>query len=459
MVTIMHFAFMIAAFIGCILILVFVHEYGHFSVARKLGVKCERFSIGFGRVLWKWTSPKDGVEYAIGAIPLGGYVKLLGENSDGDRSAPLPGSFRSVTIWRRILILLAGPAANVVLAVVIFSILFMVGSTTLKPVIGKIAPASIAANSGLQTNDLILAVDGHSVVSRDDVLLKIIEDISGGTVQITVSSDEGRGPARDLVLNAGQQGPSLSDAQRVLIGLGFNFWGPNVKPVIGLIAPGSAAERGGILVGDQIEWVGDRKLQSFTDLAEYVETHPDQKTDFIVRRDDQTIVRTFVIPTIDSDGKQIGRIGVQPKLDIVFPKTMQTTQRYGLPQAIAKGVVKTIDLSVTTIRVLTKMVTGRISSKNMGGTIAMAQYSGLAASLGPLAYVNFLAMISISIAVFNLCPIPVLDGGQVVMQLVEGIRGSPLPSRLHDMTMRVGMGIMAALICFTFFNDIIKIIL
>jgi regulator of sigma E protease len=447
----------VLAFIVAIAILVAVHEFGHFWVARRLGLKVLRFSIGFGRPLWS-RKAADGVEYVIAAIPLGGYVKLLDEREGPVPPEDLHRAFTRAPVWKRILVLVAGAGFNFLFAILAYWMLLMAGVPSLKPVVGDVTPDSIAAKAGLRADDVVEQVGGKRVATREAVLLGIFEDVVGdGTVVVRVSGPSGSD--RPVTLSLGDRKADLAQPDALFQALGFEFWSPRVPAVVGAVVAGSPAERAGLRPGDEILSVDGQPVDSFRQLVGLVEPRFDRDAVLEVRRQEagssSTVQVTVSIGGDTVEGRRVGRIGIQ-QTGGAFPADMVALQQYGPVEALARGAAKTWDTTAFTLRMIGNMVMGQVSVKTLSGPITIAEFSGVAARQGPLSFLNMLALISISLGVMNLLPIPLLDGGQVVYQLAELVKGKPVSERVQVLGQQLGIALLILLMGLAFYNDLAR---
>lgn len=437
----------IAAFIIATGILVAVHEYGHFIVARKLGIRVLRFSIGFGKPLWLRVSPADGAEYAISSIPLGGYVKLLDE-----REAPVPAdqvhrAFNRQPVWKRIAVLFAGPIFNLIFAVLMYWVLFINGVPALRPMVGEVKPLSIAAEAGLRREDNIVQVGGQRVATREAATLGILDDlIDDGVVNLKVVGRDGA--VRDVRLAATERRRELTQAENLLPGLGFEFWLDQWPAVVGSVMADSAAAEAGLLAGDRIVALDGKPVADFAALVKLVEARANREVSVRIERNGSTSERSLRIRAEQQNGKEVGRIGVAPQ--------MLTIEQFGPVEAVGQAAHKTWETSVFTLRILGRIVTGDVSFKNISGPITIAEYTGFAARQGWQMFIGTLALISISLGVFNLLPIPILDGGQIVYQLAEWVKGRPISERAQLLGQQIGIAVLLMVMSLAFYNDIAK---
>jgi regulator of sigma E protease len=447
----------VLAFLVAIGVLVAVHEYGHFWMARRMGIRVLRYSIGFGKVLWSRRG-RDQVEYAVSAIPLGGYVKLLDEREGPVAPEFVHQAYNRKPVWRRILVLLAGPFANFVFAAAAYWILFVVGIPALKPVIGDVKADSVAARAGLQSGDAIVGVGGQPVSTREGAVLAVLDRLMDGTpIELQVRGDEGAGSSRSISLDVAGDRRALTEPGALLPGLGFDFWYPTVPTEIGTIVPDSPASRADLRVGDRIVAVDGERVDDFTQLVQKVQPSPGKTLTFtIARAGDEFDVPIEVEAQRDGE-RLVGRIGIQPVPALTVPEDMRAIERYGVLAATGRAVEKTWNMSVLTVRMIWNVATGDVSVKNLSGPINIAEYAGFSARQGILSFLSFLAIVSVSLFVLNLLPIPILDGGQVVYQVAELVKGSPLSERAQAVGQQIGILLLLVLMSFAFYNDLSRL--
>ncbi|HET7201790.1 MAG TPA: RIP metalloprotease RseP [Steroidobacteraceae bacterium] len=447
----------VLAFLVAIGVLVAVHEYGHFWMARRMGIKVLRYSIGFGKVLWSRRGA-DGCEFAFSAIPLGGYVKLLDEREGPVPPELLAQAYNRKPVWRRILVLLAGPFANFLFAAVAYWILFVVGIPALKPVIGEVTADSPAAEAGLKSGDSIVAVAGEAVSTREGAVLAILDRLmDGAPIELVVRDEEGEGSARTLDVAVQGDRRGLTEPGALLPGLGFDFWYPTVPTEIGKIVPGSPAARAELSVGDRIVAVDGEPVEDFPALVKRVQPSPGKTLRFTVERKGGTFEVPIEVESQRDGERLVGRIGIQPVPNLAVPESMRALERYGVVEAAGRAVTKTWDMSVLTVRMIWNVATGDVSVKNLSGPINIAEYAGFSARQGILSFLSFLAIVSVSLFVLNLLPIPILDGGQVVYQVAELVKGSPLSERAQAVGQQIGILLLLVLMSFAFYNDLSRL--
>jgi regulator of sigma E protease len=449
----------IAAFVVAIGVLVAVHEFGHYWVARRLGIKVLRFSIGFGKPLWQRVGGKDAVEYVVAAIPLGGYVKLLDEREGNVAPEDLPRAFNRQPVWKRIAVLLAGPLFNLIFAVFLYWILFTAGVPALRPIIGDVAPDSIASRAGMQYEDQIIAVAGKPTETLEEATLGILEDLTNdGTIRMRVRGVDGG--ERDLALIAGDRSRELTQPEALLPGLGFDIWQPKVPAVIATVMPDTAAARAGLKVGDEILKFDERPIADFNQLVSQVKPNPGRNATLEIRRDGEILALPITIGENTAGGRRVGLIGITPvNKPIETGRTAQdmlTLQKYGALAAVGEAAVKTWDTSLFTLRIVGRIVTGNVSLKAISGPISIAETTGFAARQGWRIFLSTLALISISLGVLNLLPIPILDGGQIVYQLAELVKGRPVSERAQLLGQQIGIAMLILMMTLAFYNDIAR---
>jgi regulator of sigma E protease len=445
----------VLAFIVAIGVLVAVHEYGHFWMARRLGIRVLRFSIGFGRPLWSRRG-KSGTEYVLAAIPLGGYVKLLDEREGPVDPAVLAQAYNRKPVWARILVLLAGPLANFLFAVAAYWVLFVAGVPTLKPVVGEVTADSMAARAGLRAGDEIVGVGSHDTTSREAAVLALLQELMNAS-PITLRVQDGEGNARSVELRPEGDRRELTEPGALLPGLGFEFWYPHIPARVGKVLPGSPAERAGLREGDEIVNVDGQAVSDFEGLVALVQPRPGQRLELAVLRDGNTIPVPVEVESQREGERLVGRIGLQPAPPAELPDGMRTLERHAPLAALTRATEKTWDMSVLTVRMLWNVATGDVSVKNLSGPINIAEYAGFSARQGALAFLSFLAIVSVSLFVLNLLPIPILDGGQIVFQLAELAKGSPLSDRAQAVGQQIGLFLLLVLMSFAFYNDLSRL--
>jgi regulator of sigma E protease len=440
------------AFIVAISILVAIHEYGHYIVGRWMGMKVLRFSIGFGKPIKTWIRGEDRTEYCISAIPLGGYVRFLDGREGPVEPEDQGRAFNQRPISARIAVLFAGPLFNFLFAIVAYWALFVSGIPTVQPAVGEVAPGSYAAHAGLEFGDRIVAVGDEETGDWESALKSIFDRmLADGEVPLTVEDDRGR--QRRAVLRVGEDAARLTEPNMLFEGLGFEPWRP--PAVIGELSAGGAAAASGLEVGDRITAIDGEAIVSFNDLVAVVEPRPGKAVvvDFV--RDGRERMVDVVIGEQVRDGETLGLLGVSVSGD--YSKFF-VMRKFGPFESIAHATERTWSSTLFTLRMLGRMVTGDVSIKNISGPINIAQFAGESAKRGLDEFLSMLALISISLGVLNLLPIPVLDGGQIVYQTAEAIKGSPLSERTQIIGQQFGILALILLMSFAFYNDIARIL-
>lgn len=447
------------AFVIAIGVLVAVHEFGHFWVARRLGIRVLRFSIGFGKPLYRRIFGEDRVEFVIAAVPLGGYVKLLDEREGNVAEQDAPRAFNRQPIWKRVATLLAGPAFNLIFAVALYWVLFTAGVPAVKPIIGEVAPESIAARAGLRYEDQILEIGSKPTDTLEAATLAILEDLTDdGTIEMKVRGVDGA--ERELALVAGDRSRSLTQPEALLPGLGFEIWRPRLAAVIGSVIKGSAGDRAGLRPNDEIVAIEGQPIAHFQQLVRQVEPNRGRTVTLQVRRDGSLREIPVTIGEDTVAGKKVGRIGIAPAARAIptgrTTQEMFTLQKYGPLAAVSHATAKTWDTSVFTLRIVGRIVTGDVSLQAISGPISIAETTGFAARQGWRMFLGTLALISISLGVLNLLPIPILDGGQVVYQLAELVKGRPVSERAQLLGQQIGIAMLILMMTLAFYNDIAR---
>ena len=446
----------IFAFVLAIGILVAVHEYGHYLIARLIGVKVLRFSIGFGRAIWLRRWGKDQTEYCVSAVPLGGYVKLLDEREGNVDPGDLPRAFNQQPIPKRIAVLVAGPLMNFVFAVFAYWAMFVIGVPGAQPIIGEVTEASIAANAGLGEGNRIVRVGEHLVVTWEGAILAILDSmLAEGAIPMQVI-DQG-GDRRNIWLDVEGKVAELTEPGKLFSGLGITPWAPPWSPLVTDVQAGSPAQSAGFLHGDLILRMDGEPVGNGADWVRLVHGKPDQTVQIVVERGRVELQLTARLGSKLVDGKSQGWIGTTTTVPPGVLDKYRAEQRYSVSESIGVALKRTWSMASLTIRMVGRMITGEVSVKNISGPINIAQYAGYSASGGLTSFLSFLAIVSISLGILNLLPIPMLDGGQVVYQLLEAFKGSPLSERAQLIGQQIGIVILVLLMSFAFYNDLARI--
>lgn len=446
-------AWSVGGFIVAIAVLVAFHEFGHYWVARRCGVKVLRFSIGFGRPLWTHRS-QDGVEWVVAAIPLGGYVKMLDEREQAVAPGDRPLAFNNASVWRRIAIVAAGPLFNFALAIALYWAVFVTGMPGYRPVIGDPAPLSVAAAAGMQPQDEVVAVDGRSINTWSQLRTAVIDrSLDRGVLTVTVKDADGQMRQVGLDLSAVRVDPEF-----LFDDLGLNPYQPPIPAVIDEIVPGEAADRAGFQVGDELLQADGQTIASWQDWARWVRAHPGQLVDIEFRRDGVVQTQQLIIGQVHGDGQSYGRFGAGVANPGDLWQDLRAVDRLNVFQAVPEAIAQTWRISWMTLRMLGRMVTGDVSVKNVSGPIQIAQAAGYSAQDGMVSFLSFMAIVSISLGVLNLLPVPVLDGGHLLYYAVEAVKGSPVSERTQEAGQRLGLTLLALLMGLAFYNDIVRLL-
>ena len=444
----------VLSFLVALMVLVSIHEFGHFYVARRCGVKVLRFSIGFGQVLWR-RRDRQGTEYVLAALPLGGYVKMLDEREGEVLPEERHLAFNNKNVWQRIAIVAAGPLANIILAVLLFWVLFIPGHKDLIPVIGTIEPGSIAAEAGLESGQEVVAIDGKPTPTwqaLNQVLLKRLGET--GTIHFTVAypDSEFRYESK-AALNDWLKGTVAPDP---VAGLGINLYFPKIPPLVGEVTAASPAAAAGILVGDRILRVDNLEIDDWQTWVEYVQQHPGKLLQVELERAGNKMYVNLTPETLVENDRTIGRVGVGVEA-FTLPDHLLRTYEYTLAGAFVAGVNKTWDTSGFVLLSIKKLILGEISTKNLSGPISIAKVAGSSAQSGLKTFVGFLALLSVFLAVFNLLPIPVLDGGHLFYYFLEVIKGKPVSERMQMLGYQMGLVMIVSLTLLALYNDITQL--
>jgi regulator of sigma E protease len=447
----------VLSFILTIAILVVIHEYGHYLVARLCGVKVLRFSVGFGRPLWLRRFGRDGTEWSIASVPLGGYVKMLDEREGDVAPHERHRAFNNQPVGKRIAIVLAGPAANFLLAFLVYWFLFVVGQPGTKPVVDAPALGTPAAAAGFERGDTVLAVDGMRAQTWSDVYWQLFKQaVKRDTIEVEVRTAAGREATRRI----DARGLSSDDLDKDLMPrLGLKALGLKLDPVIGRVVEGGVAQRSGLLAGDRVIAIDGTEVRSWGELVTRVRASPGKSLSFAIERGGTRLVRS-ITPESASDGMAgIGRIGIglsaEQEARIAESSTIV---RYGALESVGRAAARVWEVSVFSLQMLGRMVTGDVSWKNLSGPLTIADYAGQTARLGLIWYLGFLAVISVSLGVLNLLPVPLLDGGHLLYYVVEIVKGSPVSERVMEFGQRIGLALLLALTLFAFYNDINRLL-
>lgn len=446
--------FSILTFIIAITLIVLVHEFGHFWVARMFDIKVLRFSIGFGKPLWRFFD-KTGTEFVIAAIPMGGYVKMLDERESEVKAADLPYAFNRKPLWIRTLVVMAGPVFNIVFAFAICWLVFVIGSQVIVPKIGNVSPHSVAAITGIKNNTIIKAIDNHPVNDWQDVLLRLTESFdANGNIAFTMYSPKDNQthtfllPKQNWHMNSVHPDPLAS--------LGIEPYIPPIPPVIFKVLPDTPAAQVGLQANDKIIALAGKKITDWSEMQAVVLQHINVPISIEISRDNKQHSYQITPAVKRVHHKTMGYLGIESK-PVAYPKELIHEIRYNPFSAIVPAFKETIFISKLTLKLLIKLFTGQVSVRTLSGPVGIAEGAGNAASLGITSYLDFIAFLSISIGIINILPIPLLDGGHLLYFMIESVTGRPVSEKVQEIGLRIGILILASLTLFVFYNDLSRL--
>ena len=439
----------ILAFIVTLGVLITIHEYGHFQVARWAGVKVLRFSIGFGRPLFARRFGKDDTEFVVAAIPLGGYVKMLDEREGEVAPAERPRAFNRQGVWKRIAIVSAGPMANLLLAVLLYWLLFVVGTPGLRPIIGDVPADSPAAQASMKAEELIVKVGDTTVKTWQDVRWLLLQQtLKSSTVQVEARSD-----AEESHLHLLDLSHVKTDESDILQQLGLTTFRPPWPARVGEVLPDSAAAKAGMQVNDEVVAVNGIAVSRWEDFTELVRQHPGKSMTIKVLRDHHEMSLRVTPDAVEENGKQIGRIGAAYVMTKAESARYMVNVSYAPQDGLWKAIKQTWDTSVFSLKMLGGMITGQVSWKAISGPVTIGSVAGKSADAGWKAFIGFLAIVSISLGVLNLLPVPVLDGGHLLYYTIEIFKGSPVSDAMMETGQRIGLALLGLLMACALYND------
>ena len=443
------------AFIVAVGIIVTVHEFGHYWVAKKLGVKVLRFSVGFGKPLLTYISGADKTEYVLASIPLGGYVKMLDEREQDVSDSEVERAFNRQSVWKRFAIVSAGPIFNFIFAVFAYWLTFIVGVEGIKPTVGEVLPESIAEYAEISPKDTFIMVGDVPVYTWQQTSIQLLDRaLKEGAVQTTLIDQYKE--RKTTILNLSDTSHLLSEGN-LLEKIGITPWRYQYQPIFGELMPG-VAKSAGIQTGDKVISVDGDSVDSWVDLVEYIQARAGISIDVVIQRGDEKLNFKLIPEPKEENGTIIGRIGAYPFVDQKKLEEQKVTVSYNVFKAAGMGLIKTWDVSILTIKLLWRLVKGEASLKNISGPVTIAEYAGVSAAIGFSAFVGALAIISISIGILNLLPIPILDGGHLFYYIIEIVKGSPVSEQFEAYGQRIGIIMLAGLMCLAFYNDINRLI-
>lgn len=442
----------VVAFLAALAVLIVVHEYGHYLAARLAGVKVLRFCVGFGRPILVARRGRDRTEWVLAAVPFGGYVKMLDEREAPVAPDELDRAFNRQSVWKRFMIVAAGPVFNFVFAIAVYFALYLHGVPEARPVVAEPPADTLAQRAGLKTADRVRSVDGEPIETWQELRWRILQAaLQRHVTKLEVISTGEQ--IRTLRLDLSDVGSEEVDGD-LLERLGLRLYRPPLPAVLGKVIGGSAAERAGLKAGDRIESVGDRPVATWDDLVRLVRARPGTAVALRIVRDGQRMLIEVTPDATGADGARVGRIGAAPEIPPNHAERILVKVNYGVVESLQKAVAKTWDISIFSLRMLGRMLLGEVSWRHLSGPVTIADYAGQSAQLGWIAYVTFLALISISLGVLNLLPIPLLDGGHLMYYALEIVKGSPVSERSIELGQRVGLALLLVMMAFAFYNDI-----
>lgn len=450
----MGFLWNLGAFLLALGILIAVHEFGHFWVARRCGVYVERFSIGFGKAIWQ-RKGKDGTEYTLAMIPLGGYVKMLDERVEAVPEHQRHMAFNNKKLWQRSAIVAAGPFANFVFAVFAYWVVYLIGVPAVKPVIGEVAPQSIAAQGGIAPGMELKSISGIETPDWESVNMAMISHIGDKQMAVTLTEPHSNiDVKRTLNLTDWSYDP---ERENVLTTLGLTPYTPAITLVISQLVDNGAAINAGFQLNDKIIAVDGEPIKQWQTFADLVRENPGKTLNVEVLRDNAPLTLALTPAVKDlKDGSKVGYVGIAPKVD-AWPEDYRINLQFGPIESVAKATEKTWQLVTLTFDMVTKLVTGDVAIKNLSGPISIAKGAGMTADFGLVYFLGFLALISVNLGIVNLLPLPVLDGGHLMFFAIEAVTRRPVSEKIQDIGYRVGSAILVALMAIALFNDFTRL--
>lgn len=444
----------LGSFLLALGILIAAHEFGHFWVARRCGVYVERFSIGFGKSLWRKVG-KDGTEYTLAMIPLGGYVKMLDERVDDVPADKKHMAFNNKPLWQRSAIVAAGPMANFLFAIFAYWVVYLIGIPAVRPIIGDVAPQSIAAEAGISSGMELKSISGIKTADWESANMAMISHIGDKEMVITVTEPNNDYEVqRTLNLSTWSFDP---ESERVLTSLGIAPYSPEITLSISQLVEDGAAIDAGFRLNDKIVAIDNTPITQWQEVVDAVRSHPEQALLFDLEREGQRVSVTLTPKSKKlANDELIGYAGFAPEVE-AWPESYRINLQFGPIEAVGKATEKTWQLVTLTFDMVTKLVTGDVALKNLSGPISIAKGAGMTADYGLVYFLGFLALISVNLGIVNLLPLPVLDGGHLMFFAVEAVTRRPVPERIQDFGYRVGSAILVALMAVALFNDFTRL--
>ena len=451
----MDFLFSIIAFIVLVGVLVAIHEYGHYIAAKLCNVKVLRYSIGFGKVLASKRSGNDQTEYCLSLIPLGGYVQLLDERSEEVTKEEKDRAFNNQTPIKKIFILFAGPAANFIFSIIAYTIMFSSGVPGQKPMIGEVDQQSIAWEANIRAGDEIISVGDRAVKTWQSALISMIGEVLEDE-QISIQLINTNGSEKNVLLDVSGRTKELTSPDLLFPGLGFRPESPNLKPIVVSVVPGSPADQSDLKMDDILLSIDGIEIKNIEQFSQMIMDRPNSEIDLLIERDGIDY-QTDVLLATREDSESIGYIGLQTTFDQNQLQEYMAIEKYSFSQSFLMSIEETNRMIVLTLNMLGKMVTGQISSDNLSGPVGIAKDAGTVAKRGIIATLSFMAIISISLGILNLLPIPVLDGGQILFVCIETVIRRPLPEKIQMAFQQIGVTALLFLMVFALYNDLARI--
>ncbi len=448
----MDILYTIFYFIVAIGLLVAIHEFGHFWVARKAGVKVVRFSIGFGKVVCSYQKNSDSTEYVLSAIPLGGYVKMVDEREGEVKQEDLPFAFNRQSLIARSAIVAAGPIFNLLLAVVLLWAVFSIGETGLRPIVGVVDTETLAGKAGFSEGEEILAINDEAAPTWSEAMNLIFSSAMQGDqeIKVSVKNNDELEQTHFIQLTEDDSG----SPEKLYKKLGLKPWTPTLEPIIGEILENSAAKTAGLQIGDLIISANKEPMKDWMTWVEYVRMHPEESIQIIVEREGVQLPMVIIPDRVKNEEKDFGRIGAGVEVPNELIDSLRVEYSLPIGEALVVAVEKTWFYSMNTVKMMWKMLIGKASAENLSGPISIAQYAGQSAEMGLVPFFRFLAIVSISLGVLNLLPIPVLDGGHLMFFAIEAIKGSPVSDKIQIYFQQFGMLLLMSLMFFAVFLDL-----
>src|SRR4051812_13324339 len=446
----------VIAFIVALGVLIVVHEYGHYLVARLCRVKVLRFSVGFGRPLATWRLGPDRTEWSIAAIPFGGYVKMLDEREGEVPAAELHRAFNRQSVAKRFAIVVAGPLFNFVFAVLVYAGLFMYGLPEARPILAEPVAGSAAAQAGLHSGDTVRALDADPITTWQELRWRVLQAALQREI-VKIETQDERGNLSTATLDL--RGVPSNDVESDALGrVGLRLYRPPLPPVLGQVVAGGAAEKAGLEAGDRIVSADGAAVETWEAFVNAIRSRPAMALKLTVERDGTTRTVDVVPDAVNAGTTRVGRIGAGPRQPDGYADKLLIRVQHGPLEAVARGVAKTWDIAIFSLKMLGKMLVGEISWRHLSGPVTIADFAGQSAQMGWISYVTFLALISISLGVLNLLPIPLLDGGHLMYYAIEIVKGRPVSERFMEIGQRVGLALLLVMMAFAFYNDLNRLL-